>query len=418
MTPSVPKQVESGGLTVYTITPDAGKTPYILPPASGTACTGALDTSATPNTYTVSPVNADCGFTVAFTVTETSSVTGGNGSISPSGPTTGLVPGNNSTVYTFNPDPGYKAVVGGTCQGDFDAVANTYTVTDATTDCTVIASFTNDPVAVTSSVTGGNGSISTTGTVNLPKGGSRVYTFTPAPGYYPAVTGDCPGKLVGNTYTVDPVNANCAFSVAFSNQTVVLTGTVTGGTGTIAPNGPTTVAQGGGQTFTATPGTPGDAVVFGGTCPGTRNGNDFTVANAQNNCAVEAKFVPPADAVVVTTAVTGGTGTVTTPGQTAAGQTTLAKGDSRVWTITPGPGQVPSLAPGSTCTGTLSAAAPYTYTVNNVLANCVANFAFAPAAPAGGQVAAIPTLSEWGLIILSALMGLFMVGGMHRRRMP
>ena len=30
--------------------------------------------------------------------------------------------------------------------------------------------------------------------------------------------------------------------------------------------------------------------------------------------------------------------------------------------------------------------------------------------------AAIPTLNEWGLIILSALMGLFMVG-MHRRRM-
>ena len=192
-------------------------------------------------------------------------------------------------------------------------------------------------------------------------------------------------------FTVDPVNANCAFSVAFSNQTVVLTGSVTGGAGSIAPNGPTTVAQGGGQTFTATPGNVGDLVVFGGTCPGTRSGNDFTVANAQSNCTVEAKFVAPANAVAVTTAVTGGTGTVTTPGQ------------------------VPSLAPGSTCTGTLSATAPHTYTVNNAQADCVANFAFAAPAPAGG-VTGILTLSEWGLIILSALMGLLMVG-MQRRRM-
>ena len=86
MTPASPAQVAEGGSKVYNITPDAGRTTYILPPASGTACTGVLDTSVTPNTYTVSSVIADCGFTVAFTVTETSSVTGGNGTISPNRP--------------------------------------------------------------------------------------------------------------------------------------------------------------------------------------------------------------------------------------------------------------------------------------------------------------------------------------------
>ncbi|AVP57138.1 IPTL-CTERM sorting domain-containing protein [Pulveribacter suum] len=414
--PNTPQQVEENGSKVFTLTPDVGKLPVIKPPATGTACTGSLSTTA-PYSYTVNPVTQDCGFTVEFVsgVNITSSVNGSGGSISPAGTTGPLVPGNNSTEFTLTPDAGYTPVMGGTCQGTL--VGSKYTVTNTASDCTVIASFTNDPVTVTSSVTGGNGGIDTTGTVNLPRGGKRVYTLTPAPSYYPLVTGNCPGKLVGNTYTVDPVNANCTFSVAFSNQTVVLTGTVTDGTGTITPNGPATVAQGGGQTFTAAPGAPGDVVVFGGTCPGTRNGDDFTVANAQSNCTVEAKFVAPANAVAVTTVVTGGTGSVTTPGQDATGKTLLAKGDSRVWALTPGTlGQVPSLAPGSTCTGTLSATAPYTYAVNNAQADCVANFAFAAPAPAGGNVAGIPTLSEWGLVILSSLMGLFMVG-MHRRRM-
>lgn len=407
--PTTPQQVEEGGSKVFTLNPDPGKYPVIKPPAAGAACTGTLS----GNTYTVNPVTADCGFTVEFVtgVTLTSSVTGGNGTITPRTSEGPLPPGNNSTVYDLTPGAGYTPVVGGTCSGTLSG--NTYTVTNAASDCTVIASFTNDPVTVTSSVNGGNGSIDTTGTVNLPRGGKRTYTFTPNAGYYPLVTGNCPGTLVGNTYTVDPVNADCAFAVAFINQTVDITATVTGGTGTITPPGTTKVAQGGGQTYTATPGG-GNVVVFGGNCPGTRTGDTFTVANAQTNCSVDVKFVAAADAVTVTTSVPGGNGTVTTPGQNAAGETVLGRGDARVWTVTPTPGYVPRLLPGSTCTGTLSASAPYTYTVPSA-ADCTANFAFAAAA--AGNVASIPTLSEWGLIILSALMALFALG-MRRRQMP
>ena len=57
-------------------------------------------------------------------------------------------------------------------------------------------------------------------------------------------------------------------------------------------------------------------------------------------------------------------------------------------------------------------AAGTTYTVPNVTANCAMVFSFA-ALP---SAASIPTLGEWGLIILSGLMGLFVVG-MRRRRM-
>ncbi|EER59829.1 hypothetical protein AcdelDRAFT_2596 [Acidovorax delafieldii 2AN] len=416
MTSSAPRQVEEGASTVFSITPNAGKTTYVLPPASGTACTGVLDTGVSPNTYTVNPVNANCGFTVAFAiaVAQTSSVVGGNGSISPLGASGPLVPGANNTVYTLTPAAGYSPVVGGTCKGTQDIAANTYTVTNETTDCTVIASFTNDPVTVTSAASGGNGSIDTTGTVNLVRGGSRTYNFTPAPGFYPLVTGNCPGTLMGTVYTVSPVNANCAFSVSFTNQAVNITSSVTSGTGTITPNGGTTVARGGGQAFSATPGG-GSVPVFDGTCTGLRNGNDFTVSNALVDCGVQVKFIAAANAITVTTTVPGGNGTVTTPGQNAAGDTVLAVGDTRVWTLTPSAvGMVPSVLAGSTCTGTLSATAPYTYTVTNATAACAVSFAFAGAG--SGQVASIPTLSEWGLILLSALIGLGMIG-MRRRQM-
>ena len=413
--PSTPQQVEEGGSKVFTLTPDAGKYPVIDPPASGTACTGTLDTSVTPNTYTVSPVTADCGFTVTFSsgVTLTSSVTGGSGTITPSGNTALLQPGNNNTVYTFNPDPGYVPVVGGTCQGVFDGTVtpNTYTVTNATADCTVIASFTNDPVTVTSSTSSGHGTIDTTGTINLPNGGSRTYTFTPDTGYYPLVTGNCPGTLVGNTYTVSSVAADCAFDVAFTNATVDITATVTSGTGTITSPGVTTIAQGGSKTYIAAPGG-GNVTVFESTstCPGTRSGNVYSVTGAAANCSVDVKFVATASAVTVTTSVPGGHGTVTTPGQDASGDTVLAIGDTRVWNVTPATGYIPKVQ-SSTCVpaGTLSATAPYTYTLT-AAASCAVAFAFVPAATS------IPTLSEWGLAILSALMGLAMVG-MRRRQM-
>jgi hypothetical protein len=154
--------------------------------------------------------------------------------------------------------------------------------------------------------------------------------------------------------------------------------------------------------------------VFGGTCTGLRTGNQFTASNALADCSVQVKFIAAANAITVTATVPGGNGTVTTPGQNGAGETVLAIGDTRVWTLTPATaGMVPSVVAGSTCTGTLSATAPYTYTMTNATAACAVAFAFAGA---GGQVASIPTLSEWGLIILSALIGLGMIG-MRRRQM-
>ncbi|MBM4338493.1 MAG: hypothetical protein FJ110_03010 [Deltaproteobacteria bacterium] len=73
------------------------------------------------NTYTVTPS------------------TGPNGSISPNTPQT--VNHGNTIIFTVTPDPGYVASVGGTCGGSISG--NTYTTNAITTNCTVIATFTD-----------------------------------------------------------------------------------------------------------------------------------------------------------------------------------------------------------------------------------------------------------------------------------
>lgn len=395
--PNTPQQVEENGSTVFTFTPNAGYVPKI----DSSTCPGTL----AGNTYTVTPVSANCTFTASFTndtVTLTSSA-GAGGSIGPSGAT--LIARGNSQTYTVTPNSGFTPIMGGTCQGTLNTsvTPNTYTVSNVQSSCTVIATFTNDPVHVTSSVNGGNGSIDTVGQITLPRGGARVYTFSPAAGYAPVVTGNCPGTLVGSTYTVSPVNADCDFAVAFTNQTVNITATVTGGTGTINNPGVTAIAHGGGMSYTATPGA-GNVAVFGGTCSATRAGDTVTVTNALTNCSVDVKFVATADAVTVTTVVAGTRGTITTPGQNASGQTVLGRGDSRVYTLAPAPGYKPVLVPGTNaCTGILS---NNTFTVNNVQNDCFVRIRFVPK----DALTSVPTLSEWGLIILSVAMGLFALG--------
>lgn len=70
----------------------------------------------------------------------------------------------------------------------------------------------------------------------------------------------------------------------------VVTPVVTGN-GTIAPNGPQTVAPGGTATFTLTPGT-GQRISSASGCGGTLAGNQFTTAAVNASCTVTIAFVP------------------------------------------------------------------------------------------------------------------------------
>lgn len=300
---------------------------------------------------------------------------------------------------------------------DSVTAANICVVTMGTSDITATAEFAPSWI-VTPAVNGGHGSAGAVKQVE--DGQSATLSFTPDAGYYTVIeTNGCApatGALNGNDYTVTPVTASCTVTAKFEpvapGSSVNLTGTVTGGGGSITPPGTTVIAKGGSLTYTAIPTAPGNVAVFGGTCEGVRNGNTLAVTNAQADCTVDVRFVAPASAITVTTTVPGGGGSVSTSGQNAVGETVLAVGDTRVWALTPTvAGTPPRILPGATCTGNLSTTAPYTYTVTNASADCVVAFAFGAAI----TPASIPTLSEWGLIILSALMGLLMLG-MQRRQ--
>ena len=225
-------------------------------------------------------------------------------------------------------------------------------------------------------------------------------------------------STIANLCVVNVLSSDITATALFAKAYIVTPAVDAAGGGSIGPATPQQVESGDSKVFTLVPDAGKVPLInppaSGASCTGALAGNVYTVTAPSSDCGFTVKFVDPATLVTVTSSVTGGNGTVTTAGQNPAGETVLERGESRVWTVTPAAGFVPKLLPSSTCTGTLSTAAPYTYTVTSAAANCTVNFAFEAAST--GTVASIPTLSEWGLIILSALMGL-MALGMRRRRM-
>ena len=277
----------------------------------------------------------------------------------------------------------------------------------------VMATFAT-PVEVEVILTGGGGTITPpTGTKTpVAPGETTSITVTPNPGYAPVFGGTCPaGSYVGTTYTTGAVNSDCTVEVSFTNTGTLYTatpnsplnGSVIGGPKTVTPNGSATwkVVPNSGFTPNLTP---------GGTCSlGAWNADhtEYTVAPINANCSVNFAFVA---AYTVTGSVSG---TSPGPGSITSGSSqAVVSGGSAVFTLSR-PGTVDMV--GSTCTGGSFDVAGTTYTVPNVTANCGMVFSFAALPPATGAHS-IPTLSEWGLIILSGLMGLFVVG-IRRRQM-
>src|SRR5208283_2885384 len=61
-----------------------------------------------------------------------------------------------------------------------------------------------------------NGSISPSGSVQVISGGTQQFTVTANSGYSASVGGTCGGSLVGNTFTTNPITANCTVAASFS----------------------------------------------------------------------------------------------------------------------------------------------------------------------------------------------------------
>ncbi len=299
ITPNTPQAVNYNATPSFTVTPATG---YHINTVGGT-CGGTL----VGNTYTTNPVTANCTIVATFSI-NTYTVTpssGANGTISPS--TAQTVNYNGTTSFTVTPSVGYSTVMSGSCGGTL--VGNIYTTNPVIVNCTVVASFAINAFTVTPSVSGGNGSI----TPNTPQAvnynATPSFTVTPATGYHiNTVGGTCGGTLVGNTYTTNPVTANCTIVASFAVNTYTITASAGTG-GNISPLGPVVVNYGASQTFAITPNA-GYSAAVGGTCGGTLVGNTYTTNPVTGDCTVTASFSSNSYALTVTMSGTG-TGNVT-----------------------------------------------------------------------------------------------------------
>jgi uncharacterized repeat protein (TIGR01451 family) len=276
----------------------------------------------------------------------------------------------------------------------------------------VVAAF-ELPVNVTTNVVAGGGSVTPpTGTITpVVSGGTTSFTVTPAAGYSPVFAGTCPaGSFVANTYTTGAVTADCTVDISFTNTGTLYTATPNSPAGGSIIGGDKVVAPGGSATWKLVPNSGFlPSATVGGTCgAGTWNTSktEYTVSPINANCTVNFAFVNAYTVSGTVSATSPGTGTIT-----AGGVQTVATGNSAVFTLSRA-GEVESV--GSSCTGGSFNADKTQYTVPNVTANCAMVFKFA-AAPAVASTAAIPTLNEWGVLILSGVMGLLVLGVSRRR---
>lgn len=230
--------------------------------------------------------------------------------------------------------------------------------------------------------------------MSVADGSQAILTATAAPGsIFTGWSGACTGT--GNPCTVAAMTADTAVTANFA-PTVTVTATGTAGpNGTVTPGTSQTVPAGSAVTYALTPAA-GFYPFVTGSCSGTLTGNTYVISAAASDCTVAFSFVP-----LQVTATAGTNGTVTPAGVTPV----ATPGDTLQYTVTPSAGYQAQVATGGTaCGGTLVG---NTFTTSPVTRPCTVDFSFALPVQ---NVQGIPTLSQWGLIILSALMALFFVG--------
>lgn len=184
---------------------------------------------------------------------------------------------------------------------------------------------------------GANGTVTPAGVATVAKNANKTYTITPSAGYNIAsVLVD--GSSVGTSsiYTFTNVIANHTISATFSlppgcgAPTYNITATYGPG-GVVAPGGTTAVACTGSKTYTITPNagyTIAAVKIDGSNIVPT---NTFTFTNVTSNHTINATFASnPANGPYTITSFAGPNGTIA-----PLGSTTVAKGGSQSYTITP-----------------------------------------------------------------------------------
>jgi Leucine-rich repeat (LRR) protein len=283
--------------TPDTCSVDAASGLVIALPAGvqGNVCTIAADKAG--DTTINSAVQAQQSITIqglAVTFTVTPSTTNGDGLISPD--TVQTITSGNTATFTVTPNTGFNiAAVNGTCGGAL--TGNSYTTNVVVADCTVIASFVAISAVnfiVTPSTVDTNGSINPNTAQAITSGNTTTLTITPNAGFNIAsVDGTCGGALTGNSFTTNPITADCtviASFVAVSVTTFIVAPGVADTNGTINPSTPQTITSGSAATFTITPNAGFFIAGVTGTCGGVLTGGRFTTNAISADCTVNPSF--------------------------------------------------------------------------------------------------------------------------------
>ena len=348
--------VASGGNQTFTITPNAGYT------VSALTVDGAPVTAGTSYTFTNVTATHSIAATFASTYVITSTA-GTGGTISPLG--TVSVPGGGSQTFTITPNTGYgvsKVTVDGASVG----AVSSYAFNSVTANHTIAATFTTKKYTITATA-GTGGTISPSGTVSVPGGGSQTFTITPKTGYgVSTVTVD--GASVGavSSYAFNSVTANHTITATFTTKKYTITATAGTG-GTISPSGSVSVASGANQTFTITPnsGYAIGSVTVDGASAGTVSTYTFTGVAA--NHTIAATFAV-ANATLTSISVAPSSASVTVNGTqqfsaTAYDQSgnVMAPQPTFSWTVSGGG----TITNGGLFTAAGTAGGPYTVTASS-----------------------------------------------------
>lgn len=355
----------------FTVTASAAAHHHISSVAvtSGTCSVAQQSGNSMSATYRASSVTGACQITATFaidTFTVTSTVSGANGTISPSVP----ADYGSTKEFTLTPDANYHSSASG-CNGSL--VGNTYTTGAITADCTVTASFPIDTHTVTTHVAeAGTGSISPENPV-VTYNVAQNFTITPSANYHiDSVTGSgCTIALVsGTTYRIEAVTDNCSITATFLIDTYEITPSMVGipPNGTISPANTTPVAHGASQLFEFAPtggfhvktviidaGTAGEIILGANT-------NSYTFENITSAHTVSVEFEQNAAVLrtVLTSANTGGT--------VSCAPNPVSHASSSVCTITPAAGyHLQSLLDNNLPKTATGGPTQYTYTAQNVI---------------------------------------------------
>lgn len=297
-----------------------------------------------------------------------SKVLGGNGTLScPAG----VVQGRNA-VCTITPNMGFSVLLLDLDGTDVKAgISNgTYTLTNVMANHSLTAIFNAQTYSISSTVPGGNGTVSCTSPVIA--GSSSVCTITPATGFtLSAITdngGNVLGSVQGNSYTIANVQAGHSVQAAFQPATYPITATVAGGNGMLSCTTP--VTHGMSSTCTITPAAGyslSTLTLDGADVAASVSNNSYVLTNVTAPHLVQATFAKALYTINVN--VPGGNGTISCTNPVVAGA-------SAVCSLQPGTGYWLDtlMLDGSDVLGMVNGTS---FTIPNVMANHTLNGTFA-----------------------------------------